>query len=344
MLKPLGYATACIGKWHLGYREPFLPTRHGFDVFFGIPYSNDMRPENNAEYPDLPLMEGVNVIEINPDQSQLTKRYTEKAIDFISQNQEKPFFLYLPHSMPHVPLYVSEKFHGKSSSGIYGDVISEIDWSVGEIMKKINDLGLDENTLIIFTSDNGPWLEYGNHGGSAGELREGKFTTFEGGQRVPCIMRWPGTIPEKSNSDQIISTLDILPTIAAITGANLPSRQIDGQDIGHHLKNPETEPSPRKVFFYYSGYDLQAVRSEQWKLHKPHPYRSVVKVGHDGKGGEMTGKETGWELYDLDHDIQEKNNLADQYPDVVNRLTKMIEEFDQQLIKTKRPAGVVALH
>jgi arylsulfatase len=341
MLKPLGYATACIGKWHLGHRKPFLPTRHGFDVYFGIPYSNDMRPENNSEYPDLPLMEGEKVIEYNPDQSKLTKLYTEKAIAFISKHQEEPFFLYLPHSMPHVPLYASGKFQGKSFSGLYGDVISEIDWSAGEILKKINDLGLDENTLIIFTSDNGPWLQYGNHGGSAGELREGKFTTFEGGQRVPCIMKWSGKIPVESTGDQIISTMDFLPTIAAFTGAKLPSRQIDGQDMSHYIQDPQNGTSPRKTFFYYSDDHLQAVRTDQWKLHSPHAYVSVKKVGHDGKMGEMMRIKTGLALYDLDNDIQEKNNLVEEYPDVVTRLTKMAEEFDLQLKINKRSAGRV---
>jgi len=251
------------------------------------------------------------------------------------------FFLYLPHSMPHVPIFASDKFLGQSKSGIYGDVISEIDWSVGKIVNKIHELELATNTLIIFTTDNGPWLEYGNHGGSAGELREGKFTTFEGGQRVPCIMKWEGTIPKNIRSDQLISTLDILPTIAVLTGAKLGSNKIDGLDVSQHLINPVTISSPRKTFYFYSGYDLQAVRSEQWKLHTPHPYASLKKAGHDGQGGEMTRKDTGWELYDLDTDIQEKNNLAEQHPDVVNRLTQMVENFDSQMKKTKRPAGIV---
>ncbi|MHC4148093.1 MAG: sulfatase-like hydrolase/transferase, partial [Planctomycetota bacterium] len=195
LLKSRGYATACIGKWHLGHHRKFLPTRHGFDYYFGLPYSNDMRPENNEEYPPLPLVEGEQAIEYDPDQSQLTRRYTEKAIEFIRQNKDKPFFVYLPHTMVHVPLFVSERFKGKSEQGMYGDVIMEIDWSVGQIMSVLKEVGVDEKTLVIFTSDNGPWLAYGDHGGLAGPLREGKGTTWEGGMREPCIMRWPGQIP-----------------------------------------------------------------------------------------------------------------------------------------------------
>ncbi|HOV32527.1 MAG TPA: sulfatase [Candidatus Hydrogenedens sp.] len=188
MLKQKDYRTACFGKWHLGHLPPFLPTHHGFDEFYGLPYSNDMGPDEDApNAPPLPLIEGDKVIETNPDQSKLTTAYTERAIDFIKRNKGNPFFLYLPHSMVHVPIHVSERFKNKSGAGLYGDVVQEIDWSVGEILKSLRDTGLDENTLVIFTSDNGPWLLYGNHGGSAGKLRCGKNTTFEGGMRVPCI-------------------------------------------------------------------------------------------------------------------------------------------------------------
>ncbi|MEJ2055675.1 MAG: sulfatase, partial [Calditrichaceae bacterium] len=228
MLKPLGYATACFGKWHLGHLPEFLPTRNGFDEYFGLPYSNDMIP---PDYPPLPLMDGEMVIEYNPDQSQLTKMYTQHALQFIEQNKDKPFFLYVPHSMPHIPIHASDKFKGKSEKGLYGDVIEEIDWSVGEIMKKLNQIGLEENTLFIFASDNGPWLVYGNHAGSAAPLREGKMTTFEGGQRVPCIMHWPGKIPAGIMTGALASTIDFLQTISAITGEKLPYVTIDGKNI-----------------------------------------------------------------------------------------------------------------
>jgi arylsulfatase len=339
LLKPLGYMTACIGKWHLGHRKPFLPSRHGFDHYFGIPYSNDMRPEDNPEYPDLPIMENEDVIELNPDQSQLTKRYTEKAIEFIVTNRDKPFFLYLPHSMPHIPIFASERFNGISKSGVYGDVISEIDWSVGEIVKKIDELGLASNTLIIFTTDNGPWLEYGNHGGSAGVLKEGKFTTFEGGHRVPCIMKWQDRIPARSKSDGIITTMDLLPTIAALTGAKLPGNKIDGVDVSGHLINPAILPGPRSTFYYYSDHELQAVRHKQWKLHLPHSYMSVKSVGYDGEGGEMIRKNIGLELFNLNQDMGESTNLAKQYPDVVIQLKKMADEFDDLMKSQKRAAG-----
>jgi len=187
LLKKRGYATACIGKWHLGHLPQFLPTSQGFDYYFGLPYSNDMSP--------LPLIEGNQAIEHDPDQNTLTQRYTEKAVDFITKNKDRPFFLYLPHTMPHVPLGVSENFKGKSARGLYGDVIMEIDWSVGKILQTLKKLNLDEQTLVIFTSDNGPWLSKGKHGGKADPLRDGKFSTYEGGMRMPCIMRWPGKIP-----------------------------------------------------------------------------------------------------------------------------------------------------
>ncbi|MEE9370133.1 MAG: sulfatase, partial [Sedimentisphaerales bacterium] len=231
ILKTRGYATACFGKWHLGHHQQFLPTRHGFDEYVGLPYSNDMRPENNKEYPPLPLMKGESVIESNPDQSKLTTLYTEEAVKFIEKNKDKPFFVYVPHSMAHVPLYVSEKFKGKSKQGMYGDVIMEIDWSAGQILSALKRLGIDEKTLVIFTSDNGPWLAYGDHGGSALPLREGKGTTWEGGMREPCIMRWPGKIPAGAVCSELSTAMDILPTFANLAGAKLPRKRIDGKDI-----------------------------------------------------------------------------------------------------------------
>ena len=243
LLKQKDYATAIYGKWHLGHLEPFLPLQHGFDEYYGIPYSNDMWPVTyegkptepghwkHDRYPPLPLIEGneqVATVDDLGDQDNLTTRYTEKAVDFIRRNKDKPFFLYLPHSMPHVPLGVSEKFRGKSRQGMYGDVIMEIDWSVGQIVKTLEEFNLTDNTIVIFTSDNGPWLNYGNHAGSTGGLREGKGTSFEGGQRVPAIIKWPGVAPEGEVIDRMASTIDILPTLAEITGTKLPDHKIDG--------------------------------------------------------------------------------------------------------------------
>ncbi len=232
VLKTRGYATAIFGKWHLGDAPEFLPTRHGFDEYFGLPYSNDMWPKHptSRSYPDLPLFSGTSVVERNPDQSQLTTWYTEHAVRFIESNRDRPFFLYVPHNMPHVPLFVSEKFAGQSSRGLYGDVMMEIDWSVGQILDSLKRNGLDEKTLVVFTSDNGPWLVYGDHAGRTGGLREGKGTSFEGGQREPCIMRWPGHIPAGTVCHEPAMTIDLLPTIARLVGAEVPPN-IDGLDI-----------------------------------------------------------------------------------------------------------------
>src|SRR5207302_359932 len=232
VLKSRNYATAVYGKWHLGHHPPFLPTRHGFDDYFGLPYSNDMWPKHpTAKFPDLPLFEGEKIIAYNPDQTKLTTWYTERAVRFIAKNKERQFFLYVAHNMPHVPLHVSDKFKGKSRQGLYGDVIMEIDWSVGQILAALKRQGLDEQTLVLFTSDNGPWLSYGNHAGSAGPLREGKGTTWEGGMREPCIVRWPGQIPAGRVCPDPWMTIDVLPTIVRLSGAELPPLPIDGKDV-----------------------------------------------------------------------------------------------------------------
>ncbi|MBN2426211.1 MAG: sulfatase [Calditrichaceae bacterium] len=338
MLKPLGYTTACFGKWHLGHLPEFLPTRHGFDEYFGLPYSNDMIPE---DYPPLPLMEGEKIIQYNPDQSQLTTWYTERAIKFIEKNKDHPFFLYVPHSMPHIPIAVSDKFKGKSGQGLYGDVIMEIDWSVGEILKKMAQLKLEDNTLVIFFSDNGPWLEYGNHAGSALPLREGKMTTFEGGQRVPCIMRWSGKIPAGSVCCEMATSMDILPTISAITGAALPAVKIDGKDARSLWGGkPDAKTLYEAVYFYY-GNELQGIRSGKWKLYLPHTYQTPVIIGKDGERGKMEEVKLPLSLYDLEQDISEKNNVAEQYPEIVERLTQMAKAFDTDLKQNLRPVGRV---
>ena len=262
VLKQRGYATAIFGKWHLGFQPQFLPTRHGFDEYFGLPYSNDMIPRPaNRDYPPLPLIEGDKTIATAPDINELSTWYTEHAVSFIEKNKARPFFLYVPHTMPHVPLGVSSKFRGKSAKGLYGDVMMELDWSVGEILAAIKKQGLDDNTLVFFSCDNGPWLSYGNHGGSAQGLREGKGTSFEGGVREPFIARWPGKIPAGRVCREPAMTIDILPTVAKIAGAPLPPLPIDGLDIGSLLWGPPTARSPHEAYYFYWNRELQAVRS-----------------------------------------------------------------------------------
>ena len=336
MLKENGYATACFGKWHLGHHKPFLPLQQGFDEYFGLPYSNDMRPgkkPGKTPYPKLPLMKNNDVYRyMEDDQSMLTTEYTEYAVDFIQRKKDRPFFVYLAHTMPHIPLYVSEKFAGRSEKGIYGDVIEEIDWSVGQINKILKELELEENTLVIFSCDNGPWLIFGDHGGSADPLREGKFTTFEGGQRVPCLMKWPELIPEGKECNEIASTLDFLPTIADITGAKLPDKKIDGHNIIDLMKAKKNAKSPTKQFFYYRTWDLEAVRSGKWKLHVPHQYNKVIKSDEGNAHGRKNIKSRiGLSLFDLSVDISEQNNIAKDHPEVVKRLLKKMDRMKEDL-------------
>jgi arylsulfatase len=284
LFKARGYATAIFGKWHLGHEPPFLPTRHGFDEWLGLPYSNDNGPLHPTirGIPSLPLYEGENVIERDPDQTQFTTRLTERAVGFIERNKERPFFLYVPHIMPHVPIAVSEQFRGKSQLGLYGDVVKELDWSVGEIVAAIDRCGLREKTLMVFTSDNGPFLSYGEHAGSAAPFREGKLTTFEGGVRMPFIARWPGRIPAARTCDELLASIDLLPTFARLIGAPLPQAKLDGLDVWPLLAG-DTAKSPRDTFLYYSGDELQAVRRGQWKLHFPHDY--LTTAAEPGRGG-----------------------------------------------------------
>jgi arylsulfatase len=328
LLKPLGYATAIYGKWHLGSEPELLPTRQGFDEYFGIPYSNDMWPLHPwqgsvFEFPPLPLVENETVIDTLKEQSQITKQYTERAVQFITDHKDEPFFLYVPHSMPHVPLFASENFKGKSKGGLYGDVIEEIDWSVGEILATLEQHDLDENTLVVFTSDNGPWLSYGTHSGVAKPLREGKGTSWEGGVRVPCIMQWTGKIPAGTVSDQAAMTIDLLPTIAELTGAQLPEREIDGRAMPELLfAKTRVEPHQEGYAFYYHKNELQAVLSGdgRWKLVFPHRYRSLNgRVGRDDglpiDYEQQTTETTA--LYDLRNDISESEDVSFQYPEIV---------------------------
>ena len=341
LLKDRGYATACIGKWHLGHKQKFLPTRHGFDTYFGIPYSNDMEIDPTMQLANditlnegmtierlrteeprgnwVPLMRDEQVIEYPCEQSTLTERYTKEAMEFISAHQKEPFFLYIPHTMPHIPLYASKAFEGKSERGLYGDVIEEIDWSVGEILNKLKELNLDENTLVIFTTDNGPWLSEKENGGSALPLHGGKFETYEGGMRVPCVMRWPGKIPSGTECSEVAGTIDFLPTLAMLAGSAIPGdRVIDGRNIWPIMSSAPGARSPHEAYFYYSDNTLEAVRTDKWKL------RRVDGVT---------------ELYDLDNDIAETKNLAEENPGIVEQLSGIIEQFDRDLKANARPAG-----
>lgn len=305
VLKQRGYATGIIGKWHLGDQPEFLPNRHGFDYHFGLPYSNDMSPFmplNPRNHPPLPLLRNGEVLrEVPEDQSSLTGRYTAEALEFIDRHHEEPFFLYLPHSMVHVPLWAGDDFDGASNNGILGDCIEEIDWGVGEILKKLGEYGIEENTLVLFTSDNGPAR------GSPGPLRGRKGATYEGGLRVPTIAYWPGTVPGGSTYTDTATTMDILPTFAALAGANTPAGRVDGHDISAILSGETDSPSPYDALFYYRGYELRAVRSGRWKLHT------------DGT------------LYDLEADIGEANDVAGSNPETVERLAGLLDEARSSL-------------
>ena len=343
LLKERGYSTSIFGKWHLGFQEKFLPLNHGFDTFLGVPYSNDMWPVDfngkqitdtsnwkKKTYPQLPLIKDfkkIDEIRTLEDQAKLTTLYTEKAVEFIKKNKDNPFFLYLPHSMPHVPIAVSNKFKGKSSQGLFGDLMMEIDWSVGEIIKALKKNNLEKNTLVIFTSDNGPWLNFGNHAGSTGGLREGKGTSFEGGQRVPMIMKWPKVIPGGSISNKITATIDLFPTIANITSSDLPKHKIDGIDISSILEG-KINANPRDhLFYYYGKNDLEAVRKDNWKLVFPHETRSYKNVlpKNDGHPGPYSKFKAEYALYNLRRDPGEQYNVMELYPAVVKDLEKLAE-------------------
>jgi len=334
LVKQRGYATAIYGKWHLGHHPQFLPTRHGFDDYFGLPYSNDMwphHPTSKTNFPPLPLIEGEKTVQLMPDQTQLTTWYTERAVKFIERNKDRPFFLYVPHAMPHVPLFVSGKFQGKSKRGLFGDVIEEIDWSVGQILAALKKHRLDENTLVMFTSDNGPWLSYGDHAGSAGHLREGKATTFEGGVRVPFIARWPGKIPSRSVCREPAMTIDLLPTIARIVGAELPAHPIDGLDIRPLLSGRRGAKSPHEALFFYWDQHLQAIRSGPWKLHFAHSYVKPVPPGNGGQPGKMTNPRIDLALFNLESDPSETTDLAPNRPEIVARLQELARKAREDL-------------
>ena len=327
VLKEAGYRTACIGKWHLGDQPKFLPTRQGFEYFFGIPYSDDMTPREGQPWPPLPLMRNETVIEAPVDRNLLTRRCTEEAIRFITENKDVPFFLYLPHPMPgstRAP-FASPEFQGRSTNGAWGDAIEEIDWSTGEIARTLNELGLDERTLVVWTSDNGA-PRHQPPSGSNAPLSGWGYTTDEGGMRIPCVMRWSGTIPAASVCSEISSTMDLLPTFAAIGGGILPGdRILDGKDIRPLLLGTEGATSPHEAFYYYYLDQLQAVRSGRWKLFLPLENRRT------NLRADRAATPTEARLYDLRSDISESHNVAQQYPGVVQRLLALAEVAREDL-------------
>ena len=334
VLKARGYATAIYGKWHLGHLPPFLPTRHGFDDYLGLPYSNDMWPSHpeRMQFPPLPLYSGDAVLTVNPDQSQLTGEYGRRAVAFIERNRERPFFVYLAHTMPHVPIFASDRFRGRSRQGLYGDVVEEIDDSVGQVAAALRRLGLERETLVFFASDNGPWLSYGDHAGSAGPLREGKGTAFEGGVRVPFVARWPGRIPPGTVVREPAMTIDVLPTIARLVGAPLPERPIDGLDISPLLLGEAGARSPHDALLFYYGTELRAVRGGRFKLVLPHRSQTLDgPAGSGGRPGKYRQAEVPLALYDLVADVGETTDVASAHPDVVKRLLEAAEKAREDL-------------
>ncbi|MES2419000.1 MAG: sulfatase [Bacteroidota bacterium] len=342
LLKQNGYTTGMLGKWHLGAKAPYLPLHYGFDSFYGIPYSHDMWPvdydgnpakpgTNSAKYPVLPIINGdeaVESIRTLEDQAAFSGKLTKRAIDFISKNQHQPFFLYFAQPMPHVPLAASAQFKGKSELGLFGDVIMELDWSIGEVIKTLDRLHLSENTILIVTSDNGPWVRFGNHAGSAGGFKEGKGTAWEGGTRVPCLIRWKGKIEAGSIFSGLLTNMDILPTLMSLTHSALPKQKIDGVDFSTVLLG-KTLKSPRAVFYYY--YDensLKAVRYKNWKLVLPHPTQSYAAgiLGKDGQNGSTINVKAKLALYDLAHDPGEVYDVQVQYPEQVKKIMVYVEQ------------------
>lgn len=359
LLKEKGYATAIFGKWHLGSQKAFLPLQQGFDEYYGVPYSHDMWPlhpnQANAKYPPLPLYEGnkaIKTITNLDDASRLTAAITERAVGFIRKHKEDPFFMYVPHPLPHVPLAVSSRFKGKSERGMYGDVLMELDWSVGEILAELKKQGLDNNTIILLTSDNGPWLNYGDHAGSSGGFREGKGTSFEGGQRVPLIVRWPNVVPAGRVSNKLLTAMDILPTLAELCDARLPKKKIDGVEWTALLKGDDSKVPRDEFLYYYRKNNLEAVRKGNWKLVFPHSGRSY-EGDLPGKGGvpglAPENRKFPLALYNLERDPGERYDVSRQHPEIVTALNKLAEDaradlgddLQKRIGKNNRPAGFV---
>ena len=334
-LKTKGYATAAVGKWHLGHHPQYLPTNNGFDTYFGIPYSNDMDRvaggewreifwEPKVEYWNVPLMRDEAIVERPADQHTITRRYTEEAVSFIRDHKDGPFFVYLAHSLPHVPLFRGEAFAGVSRRGLYGDVIEEIDWSVGQVLDALREEGLAENTLVFFTSDNGPWLVFDTHGGSAGLLRGGKGMTWEGGMREPAIAWWPGTVPAASIQPAVTGTVDLFSTALAMAGADEPAdRIVDGRNLLPLLKGESTE-EVRDLYLFYRGVRLYAARMGSWKAH----FITEWEYESDDQYAEHDPPL----LFNLDEDPSEQYNIADQHPEVIELIKAAVAEHQANLI------------
>ncbi|HEY4785569.1 MAG TPA: sulfatase-like hydrolase/transferase [Bacteroidales bacterium] len=341
LVKQNNYATCYIGKWHLGDDTTFLPTKQGFDEFFGIPYANDINKQVNPQWDELPLIDGTKTIERNPDQTLLSKRYTDRAINFITQNSSSQFLLCMALTNTHVPLAVSKDFIGKSKGGLFYDAVAETDWVVGQIEKTIQKLNIDKQTIIIFTSDNGPNILYGNHAGYAGGFREGVNTIFEGGVRVPFIFRYPDRAPGGQETNEFGSIMDIFPTISDLTRNAMPAAKIDGIDLWPVLSGMEKLLRARKAYYYYLGDQLLAVRQGPWKLYLPHSYPSVQIPGKDGKPGKIKTMQTEIALYNLDNDPSETNNVFGENRDQVKKMQALTDPCDKELEQNKRPAGKV---
>ncbi|HND50874.1 MAG TPA: sulfatase [Pirellulaceae bacterium] len=340
-LKQRGYSTMCIGKWHVGDQPEFLPTRQGFDRYLGIPYSNDMqRPEAETGKRVVPLVRDDKVEKLLSDEEQsgIVERYTDEALGFIRANQQRPFFLYMPHNAVHTPIWPGEKFRGKSANGRFGDWVEEVDWSVGRVLDTLRELKLDERTLVVFTTDNGPWLIKGADGGSALPLRGGKGSTWEGGVRVPTLAWWPSRIAPGSVCDAVAGTIDLLPTAVSLAGGTVPAEPvIDGRDISPLLFGRSTQ-SPREAHYYFSNYNLQAVRQGPWKL--------AIAAQPQSMGQNTADDATKTpRLYNLDQEIGEKTDLSAKHPEIVLKLTglaeKMAAEIGGNAPKSRRPAGEV---
>ena len=351
VLKDGGYATGIVGKWHLGDAPPFLPTKQGFDEYFGIPYSNDMGlidsfgkhldPEKRRP---TPLFDGEKIIEWEPDQRFITRRYTERAVDFIERNKEKPFFLYLPHTMPHVRLFVHPDFEGTSEHGMFGDVMQEIDWSIGEIVRTLKENNLEEKTMIVITSDNGPWLQMGENGGHAVQLRAGKFSRYEGGHRVACIMYWKGQIKPGTVAEEMLSSLDLMPTFAKLAGTTMPQdRKTDGIEAWDYISGA-TDVSPRKTFVY----GPRVIRHGKWRLFLPGEFEEYLQRDNYatpqewraalGARGSRTYESS--RLFDLEVDLKETQDVSERYPEVVADLTQRLKDFTEEMRTESRPIGV----
>jgi len=357
-LRSVGYVTACIGKWHLGHHPETLPRNQGFDSYFGIPYSNDMNhPDNKGKTSpasndswleqdkfvklwNTPLMANEEIVELPVNQRTITRRYTDKAIEFVTANKDKPFFLYLPHSMPHIPLFVPDDAYDADPQNAYKCVIEHIDAEVGRLVQTVRDLEIADHTYLIFTSDNGPWLRFKNHGGSAFPLRDGKGTTFEGGQRVPCIMWGPSRIPAGTSSDEFTSTMDLLPTIASLAGSNLPNEtKIDGHDISKTMLGDD--PSPRTEMIYYSAQGrLEGLRQGDWKVLVKAKMQNNTKQNNQGEKASpqpTASPKHDLFLFNLADDISESKNLAKAHPDKVTSLQSRMIELDAEITKNARP-------